>query len=271
LFVKHGLDVPTNYTDLEEVCRILKQNEPEMSAIVMRGQRGYGVNEFVFPSFLSGFGGSYFKADGVTPNLDTPEAITALEYYGNLLKNYGPVGIANYSHAEVQNDMLQGNAVMFIDSANLAIRCEDPTESKVAGKLSYAVVPGNIRRQPGFYTWALGIASNSKNKDVAAKFVAWMMSPEIATQIDISAPVQTFEKVYNVPKYPDYDQARPMIDVMNESFSLSDPDYRPRIEKASEVGTRVSIAVQEVLSGEKAAKDALLEANADIAEIMKNQ
>jgi multiple sugar transport system substrate-binding protein/sorbitol/mannitol transport system substrate-binding protein len=270
LFAKYDIDVPANYTELEEVCRILKQKEPEMSAIVMRGQRGYGVNEFVFPSFLSGFGGSYFKADGATPNLDAPEAVAALEYYGNLLKNYGPAGIANYSHAEVQNDMLQGSTAMFIDSANLAIRCEDPAESKVAGKLGYAVVPGNVRRQPGFYTWALGIASNSKNKDVAAKFVVWMMSPEIATQIDISAPIQTFAKVYSAPQYPDYDQARPMIDVMNDSFALSDPDYRPRIEKASEVGTRVSIAVQEVLSGEKTAKDALTEANADIVEIMKN-
>jgi ABC-type glycerol-3-phosphate transport system substrate-binding protein len=270
LFSKYNLNVPGNYAELEEVCRIIKKNEPNMSSIVMRGQRGYGVNEFVFPSFLSGFGGSYFKADGVTPNLDAPEAIAALEYYGNILKSYGPAGIANYSHAEVQNDMLQGNAAMFIDSANLAIRCEYPAESKVAGKLGYAVVPGNIRKQPGFYTWALGIASNSNNKDVAAKFVTWMMSPAIAVQIDISAPVQTFDKVYSAPKYPDYTQARPMIEVMNESFALSDPDYRPRIEEASEVGTRVSIAIQEVLAREKSARDALLQANADIAEIMKS-
>jgi ABC-type glycerol-3-phosphate transport system substrate-binding protein len=270
LFVKYNLNVPSNYAELEEVCRIIKQNEPGMSAIVMRGQRGYGVNEFVFPSFLSGFGGSYFKADGVTPNLDAPEAIAALDYYGNILKNYGPAGIANYSHAEVQNDMLQGNTAMFIDSANLAIRCEDPAESKVAGKLGYAVVPGNVRKQPGFYTWAIGIAANSKDKDAAAKFVAWIMSPAIATQIDISAPVQTFDKVYSAPKYPDYAQARPMLEVMNDSFALSDPDYRPRIEEASEVGTRVSIAVQEVLSGEKTAREAILQANTDIVEIMRN-
>ncbi|MCL2165016.1 MAG: sugar ABC transporter substrate-binding protein [Oscillospiraceae bacterium] len=268
IFQKHGLSVPKSYTDLENVLEILKEKEPTMSGIVMRGQRGYGVNEFIFPSFLQGFGGSYFKADGVTPNLDTPEAIEAARFYAHILREYGPSGIANYSHAEVQNDMLMGQTCMFIDSANLAIRCEDPEASQVAGKLGYAVVPGNVTQQPGFYTWAWSIASNAQNKDVAAKFAAWMMSPEIAGQIDLSAPIQTFDIVYNAPAYADYAESRPEKEVILESLSLSDPDYRPRIEQADEVGTRVSIAIQEIITGDKTAEEAMKEANADIVRIM---
>ena len=73
---------------------------------------------------------------------------------------------------------MQGNTAMIIDSASLAVRCEDPSNSQVAGKLSYALVPGLPgKEQPGFYAWTLAIPKNSKNKEAAAKFVAWLTKP----------------------------------------------------------------------------------------------
>jgi len=268
LFAKYDLNVPKNYDELEQVAKVIHEEEPGVTGIAMRGQRGYGVNEWSWPTFLWGFGGSYYTED-MKGNLDSPEAIAALEYYTNLLNNYGPEGVANYSYVEVQTDLMEGRTGMIIDSATLGIRCEDPEVSAVAGKLGYAVVPGNVDVQPGFYSWTLAIPANSQNKEAAAKFAAWLASPEIAATVGWSAPNQALEEVYQISAYADYDQSKPLIKVMKDSLALADADYRPRIDEASEVGTAVSIAISEVLAGEKSAKDALEDANKEVNRILE--
>jgi len=268
LFAKYNLNVPKTFDELEQVAKIIDEKEPGVTGIAMRGQRGYGVNEWTWPTFLWGFGGSYYTND-MKGNLDSPEAIAALEYYTNLLKNYGPDGVANYSYMEVQTDLMQGKTSMILDSATLAPRAEDPEMSKVAGKLGYAVVPGNINVQPGFYSWTLAIPANSHNKEAAAKFIAWLTSPKIASVVGWSAPNQALETVYQIPAYADYDQSEPLIKVMKDSLALADADYRPRIDEASEVGTAVSIAISEVLAGEKSAKKALEDANKKVNKIFE--
>jgi ABC-type glycerol-3-phosphate transport system substrate-binding protein len=63
--------------------------------------------------------------------------------------------------------------VAVVDSASLAPRCEDPVNSKAAGKLGYDLVPGLPGKvQPGFYAWTLAIPRNSRNKAAAAEFLA---------------------------------------------------------------------------------------------------
>lgn len=270
LFAKYHLNVPKTFEDLELDAKTIKENEPGVAGIVMRGQRGAGVNEWTWPTFLWGFGGSYYTKDMKSANLDTPEAIAALDYYANILKNYGPEGVANFSYIEVQTMMAQGKAGIFIDSASLAPRLEDPANSSVVGKLGFCVVPGKVAVQPGFYSWELVIPAKSQRKEAAATFIQWIISPSIAKQLGWSAPNQALETVYNVPPYKGYAQSEPLIKVMKDSLKLADPDYRPRNAITSEVGTRVSVAISEVLSGEKTAAEALKDANADVNKIMRD-
>jgi len=268
LYKKYNLQVPKTFAELEQNAKIIKENEPGMSGIVMRGQRGYGVNEWTWPTFLEGFGGSYLSPDGKSGNLNSPEAIKALTYYGDILKKYGPSGVANYSYVEVQNDLMQGKAGMFIDSATLAVRCEDPKVSTVAGKLGYAMVPGDKTVAPGFYSWTLAVPKNSKNKEAAGKFIAWLTSPDIAAKVGWSAPNQALEKVYNIPAYPG---TEPLINVMKESLKFANADYRPRIPEADQVGTAVSVAISSVLDGSKSPANALKEANDSVNKILQGK
>ncbi|CAA7600909.1 Solute-binding family 1 [Acididesulfobacillus acetoxydans] len=268
IFKKLHLTVPKTFAELEHDAKVIKENEPGMAGIVMRGQRGYGVNEWTWPTFLEGFGGSYLTQDEKAGNLTSPEAIQALTYYTDILKKYGPPGVANYSYVEVQNDMMQGKVGMFVDSATLAPRCEDPSASKVAGKLGFAMVPGDKAVAPGFYSWTLAVPAHAKHKAAAAKFIAWLTSPKIATECGFSAPNQALEKVYNIPAYPG---TEPLIDVMKASLKLANPDYRPRIPQADQVGTAVSVAISSVLDGSKTPKEALTQANDEVNRILQGK
>lgn len=270
IFKELGLNVPKNFEELEAVCKAIKDAKPEMSAIVMRGARGAGVNEWTWPTFLWGFGGKYYD-DNYKAVLNSPESIQSAEYYTNLLKNYGPQGVANYSYIEAQTDFAQGNAAILIDSATLAVRCENPESSKIAGKIGYALVPGLPgKEQPGFYAWTLAIPKNSAKQEAATKFVAWLASPEIASKVGWSAPNQALQAVYSVPAYADYDQAKSLYDTMLESLKLANPDFRPRIDCGSEISTRVSEAISSILAGEKDAKTAMEACNTDVDKILKD-
>jgi len=270
IFAELGLDVPKTFDDLENVCAKIKEAYPDMSAIVMRGARGAGVNEWTWPTFLWGFGGRYYD-DTYHATLNSEAAVEATAYYADILAKYGPEGVASYSYVEAQNDFAQGNAAILIDSATLAVRCEDPSYSNVAGKISFAVVPGNDgNEQPGFYAWTLAIPKNSHNQEAAAKFIAWLTSPEIASQVGWSAPNQALQTVYDVPAYDGYAQARNLYDVMIDSLAIANPDFRPRIECGTEISTRVSEAISSVLAGESDAQSAMDSCNADVDEILKD-
>lgn len=275
IFKKLGLDVPKNLEDLEAVAKEITQwgKKDGIYGISLRGQRGMGVNEWTWPAFLQAFGGSYYKnfPDDMHPNLDSPEAVEALEYYVNLIKRYAPPGAANYSYVEVQNDLMQGKVGMILDSATLGVRAEDPKESKVAGKLGFAVVPGGPNgRHPGFYTWAVVVPARSENKAKAVQFLGWLVSPKIAPQIGWSAPNQALDKVYDYPPYKGYNQSQPLLKVMKESLAIANPDYRPRIPQETEVGDAVSVAISEAISGNKTPEQALKDANRKVDQIMRD-
>lgn len=271
LFEKYSLDIPTTFDELMECARVIEENEEGVSGIVMRGARGMGVNEWTWPTFLAGFGGSYYT-DDMKANFTSQEAKDALTYYSDILTNYGPDGVANYSYTEVQNDLMQGKAAIMIDSATLAVRCEDPEASTVAGKLAYAVVPsdGTNSPQPGFYSWDLVIPKGSSNKEAAAQLLEWIISPEISTQLGFSAPNQALQSVYDVPAYEGLDGALSLYDCMETSLALADPDFRPRIPEESEIGELVSIAVSDVLSGTSGVDEALETCNTAVQQVLDN-
>jgi ABC-type glycerol-3-phosphate transport system substrate-binding protein len=270
IFKELNLNVPKTFAELEEVCRKIKAAYPAMSAIALRGARGAGVNEWTWPSFLWGFGGQYYDFDTYKATLSTPAAIEAMEYYARLLRNYGPPGAANYTYVEVQTDLMQGNTAIIIDSASLAPRCEDPVNSRAAGKLGYDVVPALPgKAQPGFYAWTLAIPANARNKAAAAEFIAWLASPDIGPKVGWSAPNQALEVVYSTPAYADYPQSKGLYEVMIESLAIADPDFRPRINEGSEISTRVSEAISATLAGQNA-RQAMIAANADVDRILRD-
>lgn len=274
IFAELGLPVPDTVEQLEANAKAITEwgKDQGIYGIALRGQRGMGVNEWTWPTFLWAFGGSYYKdfPNDMHPNLDSPEALAALEYYVNLINNYAPPGAANYSYVEVQTDLMQGKVAMILDSATLGVRAEDPSQSTVAGKLGYALVPqGPGGRQPGFYTWSVVVPAKSDNKEAAAQFIAWMLSPEISPKLGWSAPNQALEQVYNIPAYADYAESRPLIDIMKDSLAIADPDYRPRVAEQTEVGTEVSIAISDSIAGTKTPDQALKDANTNIDAIMK--
>lgn len=245
IFAEHGLSLPETWEDLEALCAKLAEVEPDMAPFAMRGQNPL----FGWTMVYRGYGGAYIDEE-MHSVMDEEIVKKATEYLVNLLNTYGPEGIANYNYSEVQTDFMQGKLVSFIDSYNVSVRAEDPNESPLtAGKIGYWTMPaGTTRVGPGF-TWAMIIPKNTTHKEEAAQFLAWLMSPEIATEIDISSPKQTWAKVFAQPAYEGYEESIPMLEAMERTFEFIDCDYNPRNPKFAELSTHIKNSLSACLTG----------------------
>ena len=90
-------------------------------------------------SFVFSYGGHMVKDNKAA--FASPEAIAAIEMFGRLLSQAGPVGVGSYEWYHVLDDFLQGKTAMAIDSSNFATDISNPAKSRVAGQAVFAAFP----------------------------------------------------------------------------------------------------------------------------------
>ncbi|WP_049683906.1 ABC transporter substrate-binding protein [Peribacillus loiseleuriae] len=193
-----GLQPPKTLDELKEQAAKLSDPKNGLYGFVARGKRSPAVTQF--SSFLYAHGADFMKDGKAT--LNTPEAIQAFEYYGGLLKNYGPPGTLNMSWPEAMAVFTQGKAVFYTDASALYTNATDATKSGVADKVGFAPFPagpsGNKVATPP--AWAIAIGANSEKKDAAWKFVKWATSKEIVLDLQANGITGALTSVWESPE-----------------------------------------------------------------------
>lgn len=177
LFEKAGLKPPTTLEELEEAAKKLHDPANGIAGIVVRGQRNPSVTQF--SGFLFSYGADFLKNSKCV--LDTPEALKAFQYYGRILKNYGPMGVTNMSWPQAQALFQSGKVAIWIDASTLVGPLMDKQKSAVYDKVAFTTFPaGPAGPKPyDVVPWALAVAAQSKNKDAAWEFAKWLTSKDI--------------------------------------------------------------------------------------------
>lgn len=237
-----------------------------------------GLN-WVFPTFLFGFGGKVFAnpPTDLTPGFGSEQAIRAAEYWaGDLIKNYGVPGSINFEDAEGIATMQQGRAAIWIHSLGQLTAALDPQKSTVADRVAFAMPPqGPAGRFPQVASHGFMIPVASKRKEAAWEFVRWAASKETMRTVALESgfAAVTRASVLNDPEF-------------RQKFQLGGSDV-PALHEAALKATgagymayrtvpefppitdRVVIALSEIATGQKSAADAMRQANADIVQILQ--
>jgi multiple sugar transport system substrate-binding protein len=177
LFEAAGLDVPTDFDELEEAARIL--NKDGVAGFASRGSGFAAVSQL--SSFIYNFGGRYIK-DG-TAAFDSPEALDAVRFYGRILSVYGPNGISTMSWGEILPLFQAGQLAMWADASVFFGQLIDPEVSVVpAENVGVAKFPrGPVADQPYIVTaWGMAISSATENFDSSMEFLRWATSRAMA-------------------------------------------------------------------------------------------
>ena len=265
LFEEYGIAVPTSFSDIEAAAKTIEEkSNGEITGITMRGAQGIH-SVYVWAGWLWGFGGEFINAEGGSA-LATPEAAASLEAFARVLRDYGPVGVANFGWEENRVLFQQGKAGITLDATVNGAFNEDPAVSSVVGKVGYAPVPAETPNTKGgsssLGAHSLYIAAASANKEAAWLFVSWatakqqqIKSLEIAPNSGVTSTgafaSEAFDSRYGAFK-----------DAMIASINQGNPQYLPTVTVASEIINNAGIAVSKVLAGTASAADALAEADA---------
>jgi multiple sugar transport system substrate-binding protein len=269
LFDKLKLKVPQTLAEMEETAKKLHNVEDggqKVVGIVLRGKKAAATSQWA--PYLFGFGGSWLTKDG-KPAMNTPEAVQAFDYYGRLLRNYGPPGAVNYHWYECISLFVQGKAAMYTDVSNRIFFFEDPAKSQVVGKVGYALFPGGpAGRKPTMEVWSMALSSKSKKKEAAYLFVQWAASKENILKMHIKGAPSVRASSWKDPKFLTEQKHKDWIEASLKSLEIASTDWNPPIVAVSEVRDEVGAVIVSSILGEnvKAAAD---KANAEMAKIME--
>ncbi|PZX12871.1 multiple sugar transport system substrate-binding protein/sorbitol/mannitol transport system substrate-binding protein [Palleronia aestuarii] len=270
---------PSTFDELLEVAG--KVGTPDVPALALRGSPpSTAGNIWIFNVFMLGEGGKYFAdfPDDMTPTVDTPEVQKALELFTTLKQDYTPDGSVNFVFDDVVTAMQQGNVVMAIEGAPLAGRILDPEQSRVAGNLGFAVVPGGpAGPKPAFAAHGLCISASSDNPEAAYMFLEWALSQKTMIEVSQNSTYlatprtsiwenETFNEKYNF----DYGGGS-FLDAYQSSLEVAPPDYYPPTPIWQLVSDRMGQAVQSVEIGQSSAAEALADAQEGITEILEDE
>ena len=99
--------------------------------------------------------------------------------YKALLRETTPPGVVGFNWNECQTSFATGRAAMWLDGIGFATPLEDPTKSKVVGKVGYGVVPKGPKAQhSAIFGDGLGIARSSARKGAAWYYIQYITNKQ---------------------------------------------------------------------------------------------
>lgn len=278
---KLGIKPPETLDEFKEAAKKVNKFDGKMAGAALRGFRGAGQNVYIWPSLFLEFGGKWFDGQG-KPQVNSEAGVKALEYYCDLLQNYGPPGVENMNWPEIMEAFAGGNIFQYIDANSTASIIEDKRKSKVAGLIGYQRWPKGPtgRRVTSIWNWTCPInAALSKKKKIATwLYLQWLASRP--TQFSSAVYKETPEAVvrtgvnrvsiWSDPEYrkvigytPNYAEV-----VLRSIKEDTDADWRPRVPEWPKIGEAMAVAIQSALVKQTTPKKALDEANKNISMFM---
>jgi multiple sugar transport system substrate-binding protein len=260
LFDKYKLAAPDRWEKILNDAKTIGAGE-KMFGYVMRAAPGNSAVTDFMP-LLWAFGGDIFDAQG-RPNLVSPEAIEALRFMVELGK-YSPPGYAGFNAAEVSAQLLQGTAVMSINWPAWIAAMDDPSKSKVTGKIEFAPMPA--ARLPGVAelgAWLLAIPAGSAHRDLASDFIAWATEAAQMTQAALRGNPPTRRSIFQSPDLIKKFRAFPA-----QLAALEAARPRPRTTQWNEIENAFGVSLSQANSGAATPEAAMQQANREIDGIL---
>ncbi len=278
LMKKAGLKMPNapTWADVKKAAAAMTDKSNGIYGICLRGKAGWGENMAFLTAMSNSFGARWFDNDW-NAQFDSAAWADTLNFYLDLMNNYGPPGASSNGFNENLALFQQGKCGMWIDATVAASFVTNPDDSTVADKVGFALAADNGLGPRGnwLWAWALAIPAGSQKEAAAKQFIEW------ATGTDYIELVAKNEGWANVPpgartslyENPNYKKV-PFAAMTLESILSANPN-KPTVDPVPYVGiqfvaipefagiaTAVAQEMAAALAGDKSASEALAAAQA---------
>ena len=263
IFDERGLEVPTTLDDYLQTIQSLTDKDKGFYGAAMQPQRGYKIFE-EWKNWLYAAGGNLFDEQG-NVILDNEAGQRALSMYIEAYNTAAPPNSLNWGFDEALRAMAAGQAATMLSYNWMLPTLNNPEgpAGELAGKFALYPVPGG-KAVLGAWHWA--IPHNSKNKDAAWTFIAWLTSKEVDKERVIMGGAPTRISVMKDPEVWEKGYGQEYYETVLQILGNSEPLARgPKAEEIIQVvGTELNAAV----AGEKTVEQALKDAADKVREIV---
>ena len=249
ILATYGVAVPQTMEELEAAAKtIYEQSGGDIYGITLRGKRASATSQWI--DFVHSFGGDWLDGAG-NAAIGSPEATAATDFYGRLLREYGPRSAPSNSWYESISIFMQGEAAMVYDASVFRPNYEDPEQSLVYDKVGYAVIPeGPAGRVPHISNWGLAIYSGSENKEASWLFIQWATSKAIALQGQLAGIPSARAGAWNAPEFTDSDLSPEWTAASIRSYEVASPIWNPPIINVAEARDAAGSMIVAAILGE---------------------
>lgn len=252
LFERYKVTIPTTMDELQAAAKFFHGKEidgKKMVGITLRGKGAAATSQWV--DFLYSFGGSWTDAQG-NSNIASPQSIQAFEFYGDLLRNYGPKGPSMLHWSESTSIFMEGGAALIFDANVFKSLYENPAESRVVGKVGYAVCPaGPAGSVPHVSNWSLAVSGTStpQRQKAAWLFVQWATNKENVLEALMAGVPAGRASAWNSPKFRQNDKTPDWTAASLKSFEIGQPQWNPPVLNVPEIRDIVGLVIVAAIEG----------------------
>jgi multiple sugar transport system substrate-binding protein len=262
-----GKEVPKTWDDVLTVATAVTEakKSEELYGIGIRGQAGNPAATSFLP-VLRGFGKDLLDPETSEPQLETPEAMSAIDLHLKL-RDQTPPGVENVGHPENGINLYTGHIAMSGDIwPDQLLQAFDPKVSKVVGKIEVGAEPAQANIKPADMTgnWLLGIPEGAKNADAALDFILWFTAAEQQKRLlmDNSIPATRL----SVMQDPEAVDKFPFLPGLLNAAKQALP--RPRTPYYSALEEIYGRWVSEAIAGQTSGEDAMKNANKEMRDLL---
>lgn len=251
----NNLQVPTTWEDVLNISKTVNGKDGEVGYVI-RGQQGNPIVSDYLP-ILWAYGGDVFDKDwNVT--VDSKEGKESLQMYIDLLNNG-----ANYEKNDIVAAVSSGKAALSLGWPSWYISGENSTAE-------YAVIPNKVNESSEAHStgmignWMMGVTANSRNKEMALKFLQYVTSKEVQVEAAEKGGVPTRRSVLSDSSLNEkYAYFKTLLEATENSV------IRPRTSHWADIETAYGTELSNAISGTKTIDQALEDAKTSIKAIMK--
>jgi multiple sugar transport system substrate-binding protein len=225
----------------------------------MEAARQHSAAVTQFSPFLYGGGGNWIVNNKAT--IDTPQALKAFRFYGDILRNFSPPNVVSMSLRRSMPTCSSQKVAGHRGSSQYGTVVV-PT-SPVWDKVGVAMAPGGVAGSKPYsiVAWELCIGKSSANKKAAWKLISWLTSRKNMERTQqagsFMARKSAWEKPENNTKFtPEF------IAVNKKSAEIGKPYDRPVMIKVQQARDVIGVVIQVAIEGgdvEKAAREAQIQ------------
>ncbi len=210
---KYGYDLPSpavTMKHLKDTAEFFTRKKGEKLAGETLTQDVFGIANsgkrhismlWNYYNFLYAFDGKVVESENGPDYgkvvINSQAGIDSLNYYKDLLVNYGPTGSLDYTWDEQMAAMQSGLAVQALLWADASYGIShDPESSKTVGKVAYSGTPIEKRKIVNLHQWGMFLPTSSKNPEAAWLFMQWTQRPEIQEKLMSTGSISLSKSTY---------------------------------------------------------------------------